>query len=59
MHLSPDEETAERVGARRKGEVILLSVNAKRMAENGYKFFLSDNGVWLVDEVPIDYLREL
>ena len=59
VHLSPDEETAERVGARRKGEVILLSVNAKRMAEDGYKFFLSDNGVWLVDEVPINYLREL
>ena len=39
--------------------MILLSVNAKRMAEDGYEFFLSDNGVWLVDEVPIDYLREL
>ena len=59
VHLSSDEETAKRVGARRKGEVILLCVNAKRMAEDGYEFFLSDNGVWLVDEVPIDYLTEL
>jgi RNA:NAD 2'-phosphotransferase (TPT1/KptA family) len=59
VHLSPDEETAERVGARRKGEVILLPVNAKRMAEDGYEFFLSDNDVWLVNEVPIVYLREL
>ncbi len=59
VHLSPDEETAKRVGARRKGEVILLCVNAQRMSEDGYDFFLSDNGVWLVDEVPIDYLGEL
>ena len=59
VHLSPDEETAKRVGARRRGEVILLCVHAQRMSEDGYDFFLSDNGVWLVDEVPIDYLREL
>ena len=28
-----------------------------RMAEDGYVFYLSENGVWLVKEVPAKYLE--
>ena len=55
VHLSVDKETAINVGSRR-GKPIVLSIDAKSMYENGFKFFVSDNGVWLVDNVPTDYI---
>ena len=51
VHLSPDVETATRVGGRR-GKAVVLRVDARRMAEDGRPFERSDNGVWLVDRVP-------
>jgi putative RNA 2'-phosphotransferase len=56
VHLSPDEETARQVGARR-GHPVVLTVDARTMAEAGHEFRLSANGVWLVDRVPPRYLR--
>ncbi|MCP3786561.1 RNA 2'-phosphotransferase [Micromonospora sp. A3M-1-15] len=56
VHLSPDVETARRVGARRTGAVVILTVDAAAMAANGYPFYRSANGVWLTDTVPPAYL---
>ncbi|MFJ8579656.1 RNA 2'-phosphotransferase [Micromonospora sp. NPDC093277] len=56
VHLSPDVETARRVGARRGGAVVVLTVDAAAMAENRYVFYRSANGVWLTDSVPPAYL---
>lgn len=56
VHLSPDEQTATRVGARR-GKPVVLRVDAARMTGDGHRFFRSDNGVWLVAAVPPEYLR--
>lgn len=55
VHLSKDEETAVKVG-KRHGKHVLYHVKAKKMYEDGYKFFLSANGVWLTKEVPVKYL---
>ncbi|MFD0686592.1 RNA 2'-phosphotransferase [Actinomadura fibrosa] len=55
VHLSPDRETAQRVGARR-GVPVVLTVQSGRMAADGHEFRLSENGVWLVDAVPPEYL---
>ncbi|MFU8850808.1 RNA 2'-phosphotransferase [Micromonospora sp. SL1-18] len=57
VHLSPDVETARRVGARRGGEVVVLTVDAAAMAAHGHLFYRSPNGVWLTDVVPAAYLR--
>ncbi len=57
VHLSPDRETARRVGARR-GVPVVLTVQAGRMAADGHEFRVSANGVWLVDAVPPRYLSE-
>jgi putative RNA 2'-phosphotransferase len=57
VHLSGDRATAQRVGARRRGEVTVLSVDAAAMAAEGYPFYRSANGVWLTDHVPPRYLR--
>ena len=54
-HLSIDEKTAAIVGARRGGFTI-LNIKAKLMNENGIKFYISENGVYLVDEVPSSYI---
>ncbi|WFE36028.1 RNA 2'-phosphotransferase [Micromonospora sp. WMMD975] len=56
VHLSPDVATARRVGARRAGAVVVLSVDAAAMAEHGHLFYRSANGVWLTDTVPPAYL---
>jgi putative RNA 2'-phosphotransferase len=55
VHLSKDVETARKVGARR-GKPIVLKVDAARMHRDGHRFFLSANGVWLIDAVPGGYL---
>jgi putative RNA 2'-phosphotransferase len=57
VHLSADRATALRVGARR-GRPVLLHVDAAAMAAVGIEFRRSGNGVWLVDAVPPQYLRE-
>ncbi|MEV0526811.1 RNA 2'-phosphotransferase [Streptomyces sp. NPDC050439] len=56
VHLSPDRETATRVGARR-GRPVVLSVDTGAMHRDGHVFQVSANGVWLTAAVPPEYLR--
>ncbi|MEU9356544.1 RNA 2'-phosphotransferase [Streptomyces sp. NPDC051784] len=56
VHLSPDRETAVRVGARR-GKPVVLTVDAGAMHRAGHVFHVSANGVWLTDAVPPAFLR--
>lgn len=56
VHLSPDVDTAMRVG-RRRGLPVVFSVRASIMIDDGFLFYLSANGVWLVDHVPPSYLQ--
>ncbi|MDT0309864.1 RNA 2'-phosphotransferase [Streptomyces sp. DSM 44917] len=56
VHLSPDRETATRVGARR-GRPVVLSVASGAMHRAGHVFHLSENGVWLTTAVPAAFLR--
>ena len=57
VHLSKDRETAVKVG-QRHGKPVLYIVKAGEMYRDGYKFFLSKNGVWLTGEVPAKYLMK-
>jgi putative RNA 2'-phosphotransferase len=56
VHLSADRETAARVGQRR-GRPVVLVVDSGRMHRAGHRFFRSENGVWLTEAVPADFLR--
>jgi putative RNA 2'-phosphotransferase len=58
VHLSATIETAINVGGRR-GPPVILEVAAARMAIAGHAFFVSENGVWLTESVPPEFLREL
>ena len=57
VHLSKDEETAVNVG-KRHGKPVIYKVDARKMQEDGFEFFLSVNGVWLTKEVPVRYLTK-
>lgn len=54
VHLSECIETASSVG-KRYGALQLLKINAKKMHDEGFPFWRTDNGVWLVDSVPPQY----
>ncbi|MFJ8675881.1 RNA 2'-phosphotransferase [Streptomyces sp. NPDC093589] len=56
VHLSPDRETATRVGARR-GKAVVLTIDAAAMHRAGHEFRVSANGVWLTERVPPEFLR--
>lgn len=58
VHLSPDVETARRVGQRR-GKPVVLVVDAAAMSKAGAPFLLTPNGVWLASHVPPHFLRIL
>jgi putative RNA 2'-phosphotransferase len=57
VHLSPDEATARRVGARR-GEAVILIIQAGAMHRDGHVFRVADNGVWLTPHVPPRYIQQ-
>jgi len=55
VHLSADTPTATNVGSRH-GKPVILNIRALDMYKAGFEFFLSENGVWLTDEVPPTYV---
>lgn len=55
VHLSKDYETAVKVG-KRHGTPVVLRVDTAKMSEDGEKFYLSENGVWLTKKVGREYL---
>lgn len=55
VHLSQDRETAFKV-AKRHGEPVVLRIDSKRMDADGHKFYRPDDRVWLVINVPPEYL---
>jgi putative RNA 2'-phosphotransferase len=56
VHLSTDRETAIKVG-QRHGPPFVFEVMAKEMHDEGYVFFVSENGVWLIESVPARFLK--
>lgn len=55
VHLSQNEQIAATVG-QRYGKPVVLTIEARQMHRQGFKFFLSDNDVWLIDNVPPEFL---
>ncbi len=57
VHFSLDQDTAVKVG-RRHGKPQVLTVDAKRMYNDGIKFYLSHNGIWLTKYVAPEYIGQ-
>jgi putative RNA 2'-phosphotransferase len=58
VHLSSDTETAKKVGMR-YGKPVIFQVDTKAMLAEGFEFYVSANGVWLVETVPPKFLKIL
>lgn len=56
VHLTENKLMACAVGSR-YGEPVLVEINSHAMNADGFKFFRSENDVWLTDFVPAKYLR--
>lgn len=58
VHLSADYATAVNVG-KRHGTPTVYKIDTALMAKDGYKFYLSANGVWLTKKVPPKYMQRI
>ncbi|MEI0700199.1 RNA 2'-phosphotransferase [Brachyspira intermedia] len=58
VHLSLTEETAKKVGERH-GKPAIIKINSKQMYEDGIKFYLSENKVWLCDYIDPKYIIDV
>ena len=56
VHLSADIETAKKVGGRR-GKPVLFTIRTDAMHQSNHTFYLSANGVWLTNAVPIQFIE--
>ncbi|CAA6801125.1 MAG: Probable RNA 2'-phosphotransferase [uncultured Sulfurovum sp.] len=45
------------VVGKRHGTVVILELEAKKMFDDGYEFYVSENAVWLTDIVPIKFIN--
>lgn len=58
VHLSKDIETATNVG-KRHGKVVIFRIDTKKAIEAGKRFYISENGVYLVDNLDSQFLELL
>jgi putative RNA 2'-phosphotransferase len=57
VHLSLSPETAKNVG-QRHGVPVVLSIDTHQMEQDGFIFYVSENGVWLTEHVPSKYILQ-
>ena len=58
VHMSHDVETAETVGKRHDARPCILAIDAKRAWEDGVKFYIGNEKVWLADVIPGKYIEQ-
>ncbi len=59
VHLSVDIDMAMLVGKRRDINPTILEVDAKAASNDGIKFYVGNDKVWLCDAVPPKYIKIL
>jgi putative RNA 2'-phosphotransferase len=56
VHLSSNEELARKIGARKKGNVIVLKINANQAYLEGTIFYNELNEVWLSEAISSKHI---
>ncbi len=56
VHLSVDTDIATQVGKRRDSEPVILKIDAKKAYEDGVKFYIGNDKVWLCDFLTANFL---
>ena len=59
VHLSVDEDTARRVGARRNKSPVILAIDSAAAYRDGIAFYVGNDKVWLADVIPARYISLL
>lgn len=58
VHLSEKEDDARRIGSRH-GKPVVIVLDTKQMFADGYKFFKSEDNVWLTSDISPKYIKEV
>ncbi len=58
VHLSTDEKTARLVGLRRTGKPVILRITALEAHQQGIKFYLGNEDIWLADPIPPAFIEQ-
>ena len=45
------------VSVMRRGKPVVLTIDSASMHNAEFPFYLSDNGVWLTDTVPVEFIQ--
>ena len=56
IYMHENRESAEKDGGRRR-DTVILTIKSEEMFKDGHTFYLSENGVWLTDAVPVKYIN--
>lgn len=56
VHLSTDTETAIEVGNRKRGNLVLLQIDAAKASQAGVQFYEGNEKVWLADRIPPEFI---
>ena len=56
VHLSAERETALQVALRRTQRPVILQVLALKASQQGIRFYLGNDMVWLADHVPPEFI---
>ena len=59
VHLTASEKQAWQSARRRKMRAVVLKIDAVSMHNNGYSFGVSENDVWCVDAVPVEFIMDV
>jgi putative RNA 2'-phosphotransferase len=57
VHLSADAKTAMSTAGRRGKDIVVLRVQALNAHNDGIKFYLGNDAVWLADAVPVKWIE--
>jgi putative RNA 2'-phosphotransferase len=56
VHLSSTVQEAINVGKRKDPNPVILKIDAKKAYEDGVKFYLGNENIWLADFIPANYI---
>ena len=58
VHMQADIDRSWQSAERWHLTPVVLRINARKMAEDGYKFGVTENEVWCTEEVPVKYISD-
>jgi putative RNA 2'-phosphotransferase len=58
VHLSTDQATAQRVGARHSPTPVILEIRAAAADEAGIAFYPGNEDIWLADMIPPEFILD-